>query len=452
MRNKIINTLINAVIFMLFASMVAMSVLTFVYSSSDGVLEVGDEWEDLSPIYRPAAGYSDALDTDRLLPMAVGIKTDDVKLCTYSGDSVSSFYSLVAPVISRIASSGAAVTPANEGDIEACLSGEYVFAQYLSPVPLSVILAFAGTDNSEEFVGRTDGGVTDIFLCGENNTTVIIRTDIGVFRMESGSEPFDITPFEDYARANKSVMCGYEFSFEAGYDRGGLLLTAENMSFKDCTVSVTNAYTTMNSERMSVLFDLFSFNPDKLNYNKPDADSITFVETHGALSIDKKITYTAISGGGIPVARLTEDAKTGILRYIKAADRIVHATESELFSDGGNAEIKLYSVYADGGEIAVKYIYTVGNLPVTVDGGYVTCEFRFTEDKLVSATVSVADARYGNGTTSMFTGLWMLTIHSSRLDDGDITQIIPAYTTDGDGVFQAEWLIFTEGGVSDAMD
>lgn len=459
MKKRKIDILQNTVIFLLFLSMVGMSVLTFVMTSLSDELDIDGQWFDMSFIAKEDSANKDELELSLLLPAVSGIKTDTLKLCTFADEEhVSEFYSFFANTLKNICSAGSVLVEASVDFSlsEQIESSNYVFVKYRSPMPLSVVVAFLGAETYSDI--SVSGRISDVFLFEKGNGTeaVIITEEGKTYVFDAPSVALNYGILENFAYTNRSHMCDFKFSCEADisdFASDTVLLTAGNKVLPVYEIEELNAYEAVESDSLASLFEVFSFNPDKLSSSKPTEDSITYVENHGTLNIGSTVTYTAISGGGVDIASYVDNGSSyGIERFIRASAGIAHMLERSLVQ-GGAAKLRLNSVSSEDGELVIKYVYTLGNIPIMSDSLHCGLVLRFSEDKLVGASVDVIRAENTGERSSMFTGLWSAELYSSRNPDKLICDMAAYYNAGEDIKTGAAWqVLFLEGGQVNELD
>ncbi len=115
---------------------------------------------------------------------------------------------------------------------------------------------------------------------------------------------------------------------------------------------------------------------DTDNYYNDNMGGRVYLNADGRLRLsrDGMIRYTALQGGGIPIAEYLGYASVGgsylLSEYLRACDRMLgRLAVLDAALGGGDADISLSAVYASQGSITIRYVYTYNGVPLRDETG-----------------------------------------------------------------------------------
>ena len=401
-KSDIILTVSAAVLFALLIILTVLLIGAFNRNTS-GTVKVPFDIDRIT-----AERYDDDVDiSEYLVPEFIGLTVNGTRYgLTASSKVMAELYRYILPVISET------VRPENikSGTVEEWNAlpdaGASVYVRYHSEMPDVVIglLAdmFAGASAKRERVGAY---VYEMFILpyadGGEDIQIAARSIGGEVYFYTLKSPSAIVTKEELSKLIRSYKKSMNTFMFAG-DKFPAVSVTEPVFTADImtrNILMTNNTVSLIENAESELkrfMRIFSMNPDKLlNTHSEEDGTSSYIDTHGVLYLyASSFEYRAANAGGVPVEDIVGYRdKIGLYDYIYAGAKISAEIRSiNKYYAGGDADMILTSVYADGGKVRLVFEYVYDNVLITDIDPAMTLEFD--GGVLKKATVYALAVRY----------------------------------------------------------
>lgn len=352
----------------------------------------GDSGEipfEMQMLSTSAKGSQRSIDDTMLQPSLIAITSEgETSAVMNSAAVIDEIYAGISRCLVVALQKDAALVEENTWQ-QAVRGDAYIYVQYPDEMPYQVLFAFAAAkEESDAQIRRADPyiGVRELILLPDeagNMVQLLVRGTGGIYAFPVGSTG-DMDTYVTYIRAYPDVF--YSGSMYVT-DTNVECVVTEKITARDIYASVSGAaMLRANSEHMESLFRLLNFNPDKLRYHMEEDGTYVYVESHGILRMDaKSIAYTAAEQGGISLSKIVgQDAKGDIYTYLRTASYIVRClNDMDGQYTGGDAELRLKSVFAENGSVTLDFAFYADNVEIFSEKGHVGLSISF-----VGTTVS----------------------------------------------------------------
>lgn len=376
--NRAVEAAKSVVIAILFVLAVGMCIRFAV------MLRLNEAGEKQNGYYKISASIaaSEHVAPSKVLPEAACFESGGERLMLIANEGAQSdLYTSLAPFIAKtLSSSGETV-----GADEAAFVGDYLRLRYHRPLPAAVIVCSAARGTNGDAQACADGTLISELLI--KNGCLYAISAVGDVKRYTTDEETEYPDIASLFTMYSGVMVEYKTAAELGLSGIRADEPVITGAVVTKTMNVTNISAQIvlsNAEAFEAVIRLFNFNPDKLS-SGGETGGEYYVETHGILRMDiDGIVYKATTGGGLPLSDyLSDHGSDGytISDAIEAADSITESLRDiNPHLIGGDGDVTLLSVDAQGGALTIKYGASFDNvlltgftvLSVTVDNGMIT--------------------------------------------------------------------------------
>lgn len=319
-----------------------------------------------------------------LLPEFIGITVDGTRRgISVSANVVAELYDILTPTLRSAFSSAEPQSDTMWEEYTAARNSVYI--KYHSELPDGILALFAGmAQEGRETSVTFDGNVREMFVLPPSSvsaeTLLVTRSDLGDVKkyvIPSRKAAVSADELERFVRFYGSGMSEFHFN-EGRYPNLAWTepVYTEALQTRKLLMTDRTAVLIQNSaEEKEAVLRLFGLNPDKLlNVHEEEDGSSSYYDTHGILyfrassieylrsSADSGVSVSEILGtafsGDNPSEMLKAYIRTAVLLYEKVA------AVNPVYS-GGEADLLLRSVTSENGEVTLRFMYAVGNVPIS---------------------------------------------------------------------------------------
>ncbi len=311
--------------------------------------------------------------SDCMMPGFAGITKDGARWCiTGSANAMRELCETLYPVLGEALVNGTF----REGDEEEwkaiAESESSVYLRWQSEMPDAVVALLASPGEGAAAV-RPEEYQSEVFLVpyvrGENFALTAFRNADGAVRIAKVTMPKTILSGEDltrFVRSFRNSLVSFDFREMGGHPQP-VVTGRVNLSCILMTAD-TAAFVLDSPSEKDALLSLFGLNPDKMLSERIESDGGTsLVETRGELYIGKTvIVYRSTSENGVGLQSLIGYSdRAGLAEYIQASLLLFDGVRTiNPWLAGGDADLMLTSVRAEGGEVCLTFSYGYNNIPI----------------------------------------------------------------------------------------
>jgi hypothetical protein len=325
-----------------------------------------------------ALSSSDSL-ADAAVPVRMAVGTDlGLYGVQYDQAAVDELFASTGPLLGEALSSAGAPATLSQGQWQALLSGQYLYFDFTSPVPLASLCLWLNDRTAETSL---DGSARSFLLVPDQDGTIVLCYRDGAegyFRCATELDAtLHLTPLTESVTPNNAF-----FAFDAPSLSDAVspltLFTAQElrMPVYQCDGFVSSA----NGDALSQLLDALSFS----DQNQTDVSS-GFIYVDGEdtlrLSTDRQAVYYSSSGGG------KYAAGDGLAGAVDAAWTLADAALTGLC---GEARLYLVSAQADDNEsdsYTVTFGYALSGAAVYLSDQGWAAQFQVRDGSVVKFTL-----------------------------------------------------------------
>ncbi len=339
--------------------------------------------------------------------------------------------------------------------------GSYVYLCFDGDIPDYYIRAFFCPDTQSECSGDI-GIIHELFLIyekkqdGRYSLNAVGRSDGGeVWSYVTGTD-YTLDDIASYYRNSNFSPCEFFCNLDASEkDRYVLTLGGTAVIYdygKRCeSIRLINPGVCGADEG---LFELFGYNPNKLNSYTEAGDVQVYVESHGTLRTGADgIVYSASADGGIPISDITGYTGSGytLYDYALCCCSVIEKLDMmypEIF--GGECGVRLNSVKRSADTVNLDFVYTFSNCGITDNGKEcVAYSFSICGGKLICAEANAMCVKGSGNYYAAYPQYWAMQRISEDLKDAGNTagNMVLSYEIgkeNGNGEYTANWSYITD--------
>ena len=367
---------------------------------------------DLRAVTADRGSAAEAI-SDCLMPGFAGITSGGTRGCiTGSANAMRELCGTLYPVLGEALVSGTFRAGSEEEWKAIAESDSSVYLRWQSELPDAVVALFAAGEDSGAV--QPEAYQSEVFLIpyvrGENAAVAAFRSSDGAVRIAKVTMPKNLLSGEDltrFIRTFRNSVVPFVFRDMGGHPQpvvtGRVSLSCIFMT------PDTAAFILDSANEKNAVLSLFGLNPDKLLSERIESDGGTsLIETRGEVYVgDAVIAYRSTSENGVGLQSLIGYSdNAGLAEYIQASLVLFDGVRSvNRWLTGGEADLLLTSVYAEGGRIRITFSYGFDNIPIDarIPAYSVTFEgARITEAEICTLAVQGLGSRGETKTGSWF--------------------------------------------------
>ena len=277
-------------------------------------------------------------------------------------------------------------------------------------------------------------GVRELFIfCGDGGTVGGAALDRdGELTVLTVSDRTTLSFDTFSAYLGKEGMTEFSFARLENTARRYAVLNSSVTTPNLAAYNASGDFLTQGSGDVETILGSFGFNVNSTRFFVTRNSYITYVEDSGELRISSEgnITYTGISGGGIPVSTLCarQTATGSFSDKVCAAYTVLQSLNPTQY--GGCADFCMTSASYKDGKLTLNFSYVTNG--VSIDDVRDAASFTFGENALLSATVSCRTFMLLESTFGDIPGRLLFAVTAAEQSEADGIPIAfsPVYTRD----------------------